>query len=184
MTAHRRKYRWIGISCVGLLLGLLGAIIVAYTLSRRQSLPEHVLELIPSSMEQAQVDSKYYPVGHTHVLRFRAHAGDMAEIVNSRPFVKRAWVSFWNGNLYWGDRKDSPVRNPRENPFFGRDVSSVPLYQGERAPPNWFTPNDWIDPNVYVLKERWGRSKKWHTRVIVYNKDIAEAYLIDYLPRH
>jgi hypothetical protein len=167
--------------CLAVCAVMIGIVVRAENTRESLRLPKHVLSRIPRSASVAEVDSQQFHFGHRFVLWLRIRNTDVAGIVSSGPFRKFDWVSFCSGDLFWGDRDEPPSGDPRENPFFGRNVANVALYRGERLPPEWFNVNGWNDPNVYVCVEKWGRSRRYHKQILIYSESVGEAYFVDHL---
>jgi len=146
---------------------------------------KYVLETIPKSVTDIKVDELEFPVlGHGYVMRFKIEKADMTHILNSQAFEEFTSVVYKQGGLFWrniDDRTRDPVKD-----LLGGDTSNLPLYTNQRQqqPPEWFRPNDWSNPKVYAVSEKYGKSSRYQTKVLIYNEKLEEAYFVEYLQGH
>ena len=147
---------------------------------------KYVFEPIPKSVADIKVDElEKTGLGHSYVMRFRIEKADVTVLLNSQMFQDFTSVVYKQGNLFW--RKiDYKERDPLKNPLGGDTSSNLPLYtnQREQQPPEWFRPNDWDMPKVYVVREKYGKSMRYQTKVFIYNEKLEEAYFVEYLQGH
>ena len=147
---------------------------------------KYVLDPIPKSVADIKVDELEYPgLGHCYVMRFRIEKGDLTLVLNSQMFQEFTSVVYEQGNLFWREI-NYQERDPLKNPLGGDTSSNLPLYTNQRQqqPPEWFRPNDWDIPKVYVVEEKYGKSRRYQTKVLIYNEKLEEAYFIEYLQGH
>jgi hypothetical protein len=185
----RTDHGLISLACLLIVLAVL-SICAAILLSRKSSevpgASGDILRLIRESRAYVRGSDIQYGVvgGYSLFLWLQIDPPGVAKMVNSRAFEAFGWVSLWDGKLFWGNVNPTTTRNPRDNPFAGKNTDSIAPYTGNRGAPEWFKPNDWVDPNVYVFKEKWGKSGRYRTQVFVYNHATREAYLVDDLAGH
>jgi hypothetical protein len=189
MICHTTKHGLAILSCL-VVLFVIVLIGIATIRSRGSSeipgAPRDLLRTIRESGAHVKnSDAEYGPIGgYSLYIWLQIDPSGVTRVLNSRAFEKFGWVSLWKGNLYWGNVSPTTTGNPRDNPLFGKNTDSIAPYTGDKGVPEWFKPNDWVDPNVYVSKEKWGKSKRYRTQVFVYNDATKEAYLVDDLAGH
>ena len=143
----------------------------------------HVLKPIPPSVAGIRLHEATGSFGCTHILRFRISRGEAASIVASRPFEEFGWVWYSNYNVSSGNLAANG-RDPRQNTMFGVAVESVPVREhGKLWLPDWFGINDWENPEVWRVHQKWGRAERDHIQLFVYNERIGEAYFINHFAR-
>jgi hypothetical protein len=181
MISHRIKHGWL-INCFITFLTLV--VTIAANCRKPPGFWEagifrrYVLKPIPQSVADIKVDKLatggIFPSGHRYVLRFKISKSDVALIINSRAFEESEWVGYKHGThwdtLEWGD---SNSLLPRQ---------SVIVYMERQHPPAWFEPKNWNSPKVYSFREKWGRSRRYRTQVLIFNEDLAEAYFFEVVP--
>ena len=144
---------------------------------------KYVLKPIPKSVADIKVDElECSGIGHCYVMRFRIEKADLTLVLNSRMFQEFSSVAYKFGNLFWY-KINYQERDPLKNPLGGETSNNLPLYTNQRQqqPPDWFKPNDWSKPKVYVVSEKYGRSRRYQTKVLIYNEKLEEAYFVEYL---
>lgn len=151
---------------------LLACIITLYSISSSNFLlfRKYVLSPAPRTVEIIGSDIKRASFGSDRsvVLYFKISKADLELVLKSRAFKKYEAIGFSGRNLYWGDN----------HPMVRGD--NIALYW-HKDPPHWFKPNDWDNPAVYSFQEKWGKARRDHTKIIIYNEERAEAYFIDHL---
>ena len=139
---------------------------------------KYVLKPIPKSVADIKVDELEYPgLGHCYVMRFRIEKADLTLVLNSRLFQKFTSVTYKQGILSWSgiDKSLDLLRVTLTG-------GGCPLYTNrQHEPPKWFRPNDWDMPKVYVVKEKYGKSSRYQTKVLIYDEKLEEAYFVEYL---
>jgi hypothetical protein len=148
---------------------------------KSRTFKKYVLEPIPKSVSDIKVDEIEHPgLGHCYVMRFRIEKADLSLVLNSRLFQKFTSVTYKQGRLTWSgiDKSSDLLRLT----LTGGDCL---LYTNQQyGPPDWFRPNDWDMPKVYVVKEKYGKSSRYQTKVLIYSEKLEEAYFVEYLEGH
>ena len=173
VMAHKYKHYLIVLLVSSVLVFLMLAItaVVAITFlvikpSPFRAFRRFVYDPIPKSVKDIKMDHHFELIGHRYILYFHINEADLSPILNSRPFKEVQYVEYTeNGLLLWGDH---PI-GIRHSLLLYR------LHSGETVP-DWFRLDQWDSPKVYVV---W--SKRYRLRLLVYNKELSEAYFIDYL---
>ena len=135
----------------------------------------YVCRPIPNSVDEIRADLRRNRRGRDYVLRFKISAGDIAKILKSKPFEEFESVSFNGYSLIW----EGPKSPSYETSRFGHS-QDIALYW-TKTPPEWFRLDDWGQPEVYMFREYWGMHKRYHVQVVIYNKQIGEAYFVDHV---
>lgn len=144
----------------------------------------YVLEPIPESVADFKFDQlETSPFGprHVYVMRFKISKADIELILKSREFEEFEWEGYKHDNLYWKGKYITEF-DPNTNTYSIVDLgsSNLPLYTNpKRQPPEWFTPNDWDNPKVYKYEQDWGKSDRLHTKILIFNEELEEAYFIE-----
>lgn len=173
MTCHKTR-RWPVISCFPVVVMV--AIVIAVRGSPESgAFKKYVCRPIPESVAEIRADLRSRTSSRIRVLRFKISAADIGDIVSSRPFEEFESVTFNGYSLIWQGPK-----SPLYNTALLGDSEDIALYW-TRTPPEWFQLTDWNRPNVYRLREKWGRSTRSHVQVLIYNEQTGEAYFIDYV---
>jgi len=122
---------------------------------------EYVLDPIPPSVMDIRVDRTHAFLGYGYTLRFRISQTDLTSILNSQPFKELAEMEYHaqSTSLTW---KLNPA--PR---------TSLLVYAPGQRRPIWFKPEDLNSPVSYAVPEG-----GWNIRVLIYDPQIEEAYLI------
>jgi len=144
---------------------------------------KYVLDPIPKSVVDIKVDElECSGIGHCYVMRFRIEMADLALVLNSQMFQEFTSVVYKFDNLFWY-KIIHQERDPLKNPLGGENSNNLPLYTNQRQqqPPDWFRPNEWSNPKVYVVSEKYGKSRRYQTKVLIYNEKLEEAYFVEYL---
>ncbi len=191
---HRIKHGWL-IKCLIASLILEAAIAVNCRRSPdalgSQIFRKYVLKPIPKSVADIKVDKLspggLFGSGRMYVMHFKISKDDVALIVNSRAFEEFEWTNYQQGTrwdrLYWG--KTFPrERFLQYNLSLGKSSKHMIVYTDSQRPPEWFKPNDWNNPKVYSISEKWGRSRRYRTNVLIFNEDLEEAYFFEDVPGH
>ncbi len=187
----RRTAKQVLLYCC-IVLGLLLACIIALTLTRSSRIfKKYVCDPIPKSVRDIEVHgggellSSIF--GRKYIMHFKINKADVGRILNlrkSRRFRQVGWVSYKNGSIYWGDVPPWEKQNQSEfTPMvhYGYEYEGLSLYKpyDGRAGPEWFRPNDWESPKVWVFKER-SVSYLEHIQILIYNEQLAEAYVVEH----
>ena len=150
---------------------------------------KYVCDPIPKSVRDIEVHgggellSSIF--GRNYIMHFKINKADVGRILNSRKsrrFRQVEWVSYSNGSIYWGDVPPWEKQNQSEfTPMVHYEYEGQSLYKpyDGRPGPEWFRPNDWESPKVYVFKERVGHYQA-HIQILIYNEEVDEAYCIKY----
>jgi len=144
---------------------------------------KYVLKPIPKSVADIKVDElECAGIGHCYVMCFRIEKADLTLVLNSRMFQEFSSVVYKFGNLFWY-KINYQERDPLKNPLDGETSNNLPLYTNQRKQktPDWFKPNEWSNPKVYVVSEKYGKSRRHQTKVLIYNEKLEEAYFVEYL---
>jgi len=148
---------------------------------------QYVCNPIPESVRNIRAHRPPEVSGHRYVMHFKIDETDLPLILSSKHFKKVEWVKYKNGSIDWGDtppwekqNKDEYVPGPLH--YEGESLYLYAPYNG-RPEPEWFKPNDWDSPKVYVFKER-NISYQQQIQILIYNEKLAEAYLVDYQEGH
>jgi len=149
-----------------IVLGIIDPIV-----NRRQSPSEafskFVCRPIPKSVTEIKMDRLIRWNGwHRYVFHFKIDEADLSSILNSKPFKEVSEFKYTgSGHLSW------EYLGPGSRQGFS-------LYmQTDRSPaPNWFKLQNWESPKVYLYMVR----DIYLVRFLIYNKELGEAYFIDY----
>ncbi len=194
MMLHRIKHGWL-INCLVASLILAAAITVNCRRSpdawESRIFRKYVIKPIPKSVVDIKVEKLSpggrFGSGRNYAMHFKISKDDVALILNSRAFEEFEWIFYRQGThwdkLWWGNMSPHG-RDPRENPLSGTNIHQMIVNWGSQKPPEWFRPNDWKSPKVYSISEKWGRSRRYRTNVLIFNEDLAEAYFFERLPGH
>jgi hypothetical protein len=158
---------------------------------KSQIFKKYVIKPIPESVADIKVDKLspggLFGSGRMYVMHFKISKDDVALILKSRAFEKFEWINYHQGtrwdNLRWGN-KSSYRLDPQRNLSLGANSQSMIVYTDSQRPHEWFRPNDWNKPKVYSISEKWGRSRRYRTNVLIFNEDLAEAYFFESVPGH
>jgi len=168
-VAHKYRYYLFVLLASLLLVLLLLTISIAILMrppSPSQAFREFVCDPIPKSVKEIKVDRPFKLLGHRYILHFLIDEADLFPILNSKPFREVQHIEYTeNGGLWWGDH---PMGNRH-------GLSLYSLRSGETEP-EWFNLEQWDSPKVYVLEEE----DVIRMRLLIYNKELGEAYFIDY----
>ena len=143
----------------------------------------YVLEPIPESVDDFKFDQIEMPLfsgGHMYVMRFKISKADTELILKSREFKEFEWDCYKGDYLHWkGAHKIT--YDPNTNTYTSTSTSgSLPLYRGlKQQPPEWFKPNDWDNAKVYKYEQDWGKSDRVHTKILIFNEELEEAYFVE-----
>ena len=119
---------------------------------------QYVLNPPPPSVAKIQVDTTAAIFGYGYVFHFRIDEDDLELILKSRPFVKTSTIEYTvTGFLKWETGSASRVM--------------MQLYAGGQRKPRWFTPQTMNSPEAYV-------STKGDTRILIFDSQVGEAYLV------
>jgi len=142
---------------------------------------KYVLEPIPKSVVDIKVDELEYPgLGHCYVMRFKIEKDDVVLILNSRAFKEFTSIIYEQEQLIWRGIDHAP--DLLRLTFTG---GGCPLYTNrQHEAPEWFRPNDWTSPKVYVVREKHGKSTRYKTKVLIFDEKLEEAYFVEYLQGH
>jgi hypothetical protein len=157
----------------------------AYPLNRWETwiFRGYVLKPIPQSVADIKLDElKTSPFGrrHGYVMRFKISKADIELILKSRVFEEFEWDRYENDYLHWKGTHKIEF-DPNTNTYTSTSTSgSLPLYTNpKQQPPEWFTPNDWDNAKVYKYEQDWGKSDRVHTKILIFNEDLEEAYFVE-----
>ena len=164
------------------------------TLSAPQAPPEeifrgYVLSPIPNSVTNIKADQPCKIFGSIYTFRFNISRGDLALLIDSRPFIGVWNVKYKNGMLEWGWGDTDPIE--LKMPKYG---ISLPLYGSNLdlpREPAWFKPGMWKNPEAYgfykigdlintqIFEQDGHHSDGRETiQVLLYNEKESEAYFI------
>ena len=148
---------------------------------------KYVLEPIPKSVADIEVHELDVPgLGRRHVMRFKIENNDVTLILKSRAFREFDSVSYKQAYLTCHGPRNVTV-DPAEGSriVYGGGVTLL-LYarQWQQDEPDWFKPNVWSSPKVYVFTQKHGKSTRDVTKVLIFDEDIGEAYFVEYLEGH
>ena len=126
--------------------------------------------------------------GRMYVMHFKISKDYIALIVNSRAFEEFERINYRQGtrwdSLRWGNTSSNRLDSQR-NLYLGKNSQTMIVYKdSDQRPPEWFRPNDWNNPKVYSISEKWGRSRRYRTNVLIFNEDLEEAYFFEDVPGH
>jgi len=129
---------------------------------------------IPKSVNEIKMDrlTKWWRGWHRYVFHFKIDEEDLSHILNSWPFqeIRHFKYNPETSILSW---EPIDFKGSLELP------SSKQLYNigpGESVP-EWFNLEQWDSPKAYKYMIR---SDVHRFRLLVYNKELGEAYFIDY----
>jgi len=195
MMLHRIKHGWL----IKLLIAsLILAAAIAVNCRRSpdalgsQIFRKYIIKPVPKSVTDIKVDKLspggLFGSGRSYVMHFKISKDDVALIVNSRAFEEFELITYQKGtrwgNLRWGNRSSHRLDSQR-NLYLGKTSQSMIVYKDyDQRPPEWFRPNDWNSPKVYSISEKWGRSRRYRTNVLIFNEDLEEAYFFEDVPGH
>jgi hypothetical protein len=130
----------------------------------------YVCNPVPKSVKDIKVSRASWLLasGHRYGMHFKISKDDMTLILNSKRFKEVTDFTYRGGTLSWDI-----------DPSHGEAVGLYIGTQGQVAP-DWFRPDEWPNPKCYRLKERNIRYRL-HIQVVIYNEDVGEAYLLEYL---
>ena len=150
---------------------------------------EYILDPIPKSVANTKVDElDVRGLGHRYVMRFEINKEDVASILNTRPYKEFISVTYDEFNfLTWHGSKDRSTDLQKGSQHFDLGTGGgIPLYSNEHQTemPEWFRPNELTSPKAYVVREKYGRSTRYRTKILIFDEDKEQAYFIEYLPGH
>lgn len=187
---RRRNKRTLWKYCIS--LSIILACVIALKMSHgSRFFKKYVCNPIPKSVRniEAHGEGEFLSsiFGRKYLMHFKINKADVGRILNlrkSRRFRQVGWVSHSNGSIYWGDVPPWERQNQSEfTPMVHYEyeyegLSLYELYDG-RPGPEWFRPNDWESPKVYVFKERVGHYQE-HIQILIYNEEADEAYCVEH----
>ena len=127
----------------------------------------YVCKPIPKSVKGIKVDHPWELSGHRYVMHFKISKDDVMLILNARRFREVTNVEYETGTLCWD-----------VDPSHGH---ALPLYYAHKGQlgPDWFRPEEWVDPKCCEFKERNIRYRQ-QIQILIYNDDLGEAYFVEY----
>ncbi|MBN1803992.1 MAG: hypothetical protein JW837_01955 [Sedimentisphaerales bacterium] len=154
-----------------------------------QIFKKYVIKPIPESVTDIKMDKLspggLFASGLKYVMHFKISKKDVALILKSRAFKEYEWITYKKGTpwdeLCWGNKLKV---NHQEHKISGTNSHEMIVYKDSEQPPEWFRPNDWDKPKVYSISEKWGRSRRYRTNVLIFNEDLEEAYFFENVPGH
>ncbi|MBN2182459.1 MAG: hypothetical protein JW715_11150 [Sedimentisphaerales bacterium] len=164
-------------------IGIYYAKTARYQPTKEQIFRRFVLNPIPKSVIDIQADCHEYNWygDYVYVLRFGINRTDLDIIANTYPF-KRVYLEDFetNGELRWCNLEKPEVTIT----FFGRHSYggihyNTEIYGPDEQQPSWLDLGVWQNPEMYVYEEETGRDGIIHRKILIYNKDLGYAYLID-----
>jgi len=178
------RNRCIAVACVAVVL-MAAAVLAMAPILRPPAVPrspcevfrEHVCDPIPQSVTDVKLDQpdkvRTLFANELYVMRFKINKVDLMSIVNARPFKEFDWVEYverQDGVLHWGRGS---------HPFGLHDMGLCLLYAPAMGvvPPDWFKPNEWQSPKVFVRERVGGKDR---TQILIYDEDLSEAYFIEH----
>jgi len=126
---------------------------------------KYVCNPIPKSVEAIKVHRPWELNGHRYVMHFKISKADLEFIVNSRQFKEMMDFSYGNDILH-------VTVDPSQGEM-------LPVFHGGQHGPDWFRPDDWDNPEVYLYKER-NIEYREHLQILICNEKLAEAYFVEY----
>jgi len=148
--------------------------------SPSQAFRKFVCDPIPKSVKEIRMDRHVELLGligkHRYVFYFRIDEVDLLPILNSRPFQAVQYIKYndESGMLTWAREPPDLDSNNFYQNTYGLSLTLYSLASGERVP-EWFSLGQWDSPKVYLFWER----NVIRVRLLVYNKELGEAYFID-----
>lgn len=171
-----------------LFLMLASGIYVFYTLimppsSPSQGFRRYVCNPIPKSVTGIRMDLLARSLGrHTYVFHFKIDEADLSPILNvqhsifvPRPFQELQYFRYSseNGHLTWAEELQH-IEGMAPIPRMSFSIDLYKIHYGETEP-EWFDLAKWDSPKAYVYEVR-----DVYRLFLVYNKNLGEAYFIDY----
>lgn len=190
-SRHNQRVCWIGAFAV---LAVIFSMTCRRSTDSRRSEPwesrifkKYVLEPTPKSVANIKVNEiQGRGLGRRYVMRFGIEQTDVALILNSRQYEKFTSVTYNEQDyLCWHGSQGQGFDVQKMHLDLGTG-GGLPLYTKERQQdaPEWFRPNDWTSPKVYVVTEKYGRSNRDETKVLIFSEGAEEAYFVEYLQGH
>jgi hypothetical protein len=141
--------------------------IVNRRLSPSEAFSKFVCRPIPKSVTDIKMDRKIRWQGwHRYVFHFKIDEADLPLILKSKPFKEVSEFKYTgSGHLSW------EYLGPGSRQGF-----SLYMQTGTSPAPNWFKLQNWENPKVYLYMVR----DIYRVRFLIYNKELVEAYYIDY----
>jgi len=164
MTWYTPKRRFL-ICCIAAVLTLASAMILKRYAGGAGVFRRYVHHPIPKSVKGIRADRPWELSGHRYVMRFKISEVDLALILNSRRFKEVSGVKYKNGTVYWDEDASHE--------------QGISVYPTGGLGPDWFNPGDWDDAKAYRIKERNTRYRQ-HIQLLMYNKELGEAYCVEY----
>ena len=149
-----------------IVLGIIDPI-VNKRLSLSEAFSKFVCRPIPKSVTNIKMDRLIRWNGwHRYVFHFKIDEADLSPILNSKPFKEVSEFKYTgSGHLSW------EYLGPGSQQGF-----SLYTKTGTSSVPNWFKLQNWENPKVYLYMVR----DIFRVRFLIYNKELGEAYFIDY----
>jgi hypothetical protein len=149
-----------------IVLGIIDPI-VNRRLSPTEAFSKFVYRPIPKSVKEIKMDRQVSWLGsHRFVFHFKIDEEDLSPIINSKPFKEVSEFEYTgSGHLSW------EYIGPGSQQGF-----SLYMQTGSSPAPEWFELQNWENPKVYLYMVR----DVYRLRFLIYNKELGEAYFIDY----
>lgn len=188
--AHKHK-KYLLILLIAPMLVFLTLAIAIYILttppSASRAFRRFVCDPIPKSVKEIKMD-RHVPLRgflgkHRYLFHFSIDEADLSLILNSRPFKEVQSIKYndKNGILSWGDEPTiitgytDSVTSHTSVKQRGLSLLLYNVHSEERAP-EWFSLEQWANPKVYVFEQR----EVIRIRILVYHKNLGEAYFVDW----
>ena len=141
--------------------------IVNRRLSPSEAFSKFVCCPIPKSVTDIKMDRLIRWNGwHRYVFHFKIDESDLPLILNSKPFKEVSEFEYTgSGHISW------EYLGPGSRQGF-----SLYTQTGISPAPEWFKLQNWENPKVYLYMVR----DIYRVRFLIYNKELREAYFIDY----
>jgi hypothetical protein len=149
-----------------IVLGIIDPI-VNRRLSPSEAFSKFVCRPIPKSVTDIKMDRLIRWNGwHRYVFHFKIDEADLPSILNSKQFKEVSEFEYTSsGHLSW------EYLGPESRQGF-----SLYTQTGISPAPEWFELQNWGNPKVYLYMVR----DIYRVRFLIYNKELGEAYFIDY----
>lgn len=149
-----------------IVLGIIDPV-VNKRLSPHEAFSKFVCRPIPKSVSDIKMDRLIRWNGwHRYVFYFKIDEADLSLIINSKPFKEVSEFEYTgSGYLSWEYLGPGSRQGFLLYPQTGRSPA-----------PEWLELQNWENPKVYLYMVR----DIYRVRFLIYNKELGEAYFIDY----
>ena len=147
--------------------------VVNKRLSPSEAFSKFVCRPIPRSVTDIKMDRLIRWNGwHRYVFHFKIDEADLPSILNSKPFqeIRHSKYNPKTSMLSW---EPIDFKNTLQLPSSRQLYNIHPV----ESVPEWFNLEQWDSPKAYKYLVRTGVHR---LRLLIYNKELREAYFIDY----